>query len=504
MQPDSRTPTGLALDAKTMRRIRTGLIALGVVAVIVIAWLVVRTIHHDRVLGRWDELARLEHDYDISVQDDPLFEDPTGTYSERRDHYINALEAFLPRAEESDDALAPQVHYLIASLSTDQFYSARDPLQSDVREKAYAKAIQHWEILRDRYPDFQGNWMRFQPPGHTSIVRMVISTLEANHDWAKQNFAREVAPEQDVVVVLRTERGDMRLGLYSKEAPELAKRFLARVVNGEYDGTSFYAKEDTGSADEPVERTIRGLDARSRGLAPFDADAVRPLATDVPPEDPVIPAPSRFSVAAAKGVVAAWHDPHDLYDGAAAILLCVDRSPAVDSMFSPLGRLLDEPSRATASRIFEGKTWYDQTEPPKNLKEIGTFLRAPVVVVKALAYRDGKLILPEGTPSASRVPPEASEETLEGMKRDQYLKEPPAEPAPPKKSAPGDEGAGGEKGAGEGHEGSTPGPGKPSDQGPAPGGEKAPGASDAPPPPTDGEKGPEGDHGAGETPGDGN
>ena len=50
----------------------------------------------------------------------------------------------------------------------------------------------------------------------------------------------EAEPPQGPQVLLLTSMGDIKIGLYEKEAPETVKNFLAYVNEGYYDGTIFH------------------------------------------------------------------------------------------------------------------------------------------------------------------------------------------------------------------------------------------------------------------------
>ncbi len=50
----------------------------------------------------------------------------------------------------------------------------------------------------------------------------------------------EAEPPKGPQVLLSTSMGDMKIGLYEKEAPETVKNFLAYVNEGYYDGTIFH------------------------------------------------------------------------------------------------------------------------------------------------------------------------------------------------------------------------------------------------------------------------
>ena len=217
MEPEVHMPEERPFDAALFKRYRWVLIAVGILGLAVLVYFLMQAFGEEKANARWDELTQIQQRFEPELGQDPIFEDPAGVYTARRDRYAKALEAFLPRAEEADDALAPHVNYLIAKTYTDQFYASQDPVEGEARERYYQLAKKYWEILRDRYPDFQSNWLMFAPTGHGSTTRMVLTVLEANYNWTKEHFPTAKTPSEDPVVVLRTERGDLHIGLYDPE-----------------------------------------------------------------------------------------------------------------------------------------------------------------------------------------------------------------------------------------------------------------------------------------------
>ncbi|MHC5012857.1 MAG: hypothetical protein ACYTG6_18250, partial [Planctomycetota bacterium] len=251
MQPQSRkapdaSPT--RVDADHVRKI---VIAVVVVALGALAFLIARELSKAGVTSRWDDFDKLQEAYEPGFEQDPLFADPMGEYRRRRDLYIEKLEAFLEEtATQEDDALAPHVHWLIAKVCADQLISMKDVLDFEERRPYYERAARHLETIRDEYPDHQMNWTAFAPSGHATMTRMFLAKLAENRAWEEAHLPTAQEPGSDVVVLIRTERGDMRMGLYGAEAPELAKLFLDRARRGEYDGTAFFAKIDSSIGPE--------------------------------------------------------------------------------------------------------------------------------------------------------------------------------------------------------------------------------------------------------------
>jgi len=438
MEPQVRTDAQDGLDPALIRKIKLALIAIGVIGVGVLVYFIVREVRQAAVGERWDEFARIQSEYELGdMSQDPLFEGgPDTTYFQRRNDYIATLEAFLPAAEDQDDALAPQVHWLIAKLSADQVISLKDELDVEKRAALWEKARDHMQVIVEQYPDFQTNWTLFAPTGHTNLSRAFLATVAANVGWEKQHLPSAKAPASDPVVVIRTERGDLHMGLYREDAKALTDLFLERAVRGEYDGTAFYAKTDRTRGETSLEHSLRAGHPATRDAKPFEREASSAFADEEYGD--LLPANSRHLIPAERGIVLAWHDPATIYDGAQTFLVAQQRSPLLDYDYSPIGKLLDDASLATLDRIFEGEAWRDDvlaTTPVDEEAAVADFLQAPVKIVKVLVYEGGALRTPD-TEAPTRAAVEADEKTLAGLKPDAYLVAPPERPAPPVPEAP--------------------------------------------------------------------
>jgi len=480
MHSDPLSPTHEGLSPTTVKRIKWGLVALGVLGVALVVFLVAREIHQENVTKRWDDLARIKEQYESSLPMEPLLSRPDPAAHETRDRYIAALEAFIQaHADEADDALLPHTHWLVAKVAADQLMSMRNVLDLAKRRPYYERIIEHLKVLRDDFPDFQTNWLEFAPQGQTSLTRAFLETMQANLAWEEKYFPKPHEPKQDVVVLVRTERGDMRFGLYSDLAPELTRLFLDRAVRGEYDGTAFFAKVDDGTDDAPRERSIRAGHPSTRGAEPFDRKAAQAFTEDVP-HDPMMPEMARYRITMDRGVVAAWHDPTTDYDGSPVFLVLTGRSPQLDHLDTPMGALLDDASRATADRIFAGDTWGSSNDAGTHDDTLAQILQAPVPIVKVLVYEDGTLREPAAGTAPDRAPLDPSEKSLGTVKPDAYLAEPPTPPAPP--PGPEEGGTGTDSGSAPKDTGTPKTPGTPgaSDAPGAPGAPDAPGAPGAP------------------------
>jgi cyclophilin family peptidyl-prolyl cis-trans isomerase len=444
-RPQQRTPAPSTLTPARTNQVRLLLIGGIGLAVLVLGFFVWRELRSQKSTSRWDDLDELQERYEPGFRQDPYFEDPAAEYRRRRDGYIRQLEAFLPRAREEDDALAPHVHWLIARAAADQVVALKDVTDASVRKPYYDRVIANLETIRDRYPEHPLNWPSLAPPGHATLTRMFLESMTSNLEWEQTHLPKDVAPAADPVVLVRTTRGDLRLGVYAEQAPAAVQLFLERARRGDYDGTAFFTKADVKRGpDDPLEQTIRGGLAATRGAPPFDVTAHAAFA-DATSYEPLLPAESRWRVPHAAGTVSVWHEPADAYDGSPVFVVCVERSPMLDYEHTPIGRLLDDASRATARRIFESTLWRDDPRvmaEPGEVRAVLDYFQAPVEIVKVLVYEGGALLAPLGEPAPSKAAAEESEQRLDAVKADQYRVPAPTRPLPP----PPDEGAAGDAG----------------------------------------------------------
>ncbi len=273
----------------------------------------------------------------------------------------------------------------------------------------------------------------FRPLGEANLTQRFLRTLEANVKWEAENLPKAREPETDTVVVVRTTRGDLRFGLYREDAPELVDLFLERAVRGDYDGTAFFAKTDTKSDGVQEEATIRGGHLVSWGARPFDREQHQTFAQQENPGR-LLPAATRWLLPHERGMVVAWHQPSDEYDGSRIFAVLTARSPMLDYRYSPIGKLLDDASRATADRIFAGEVWRDDLTVDIGTAEgrdVADFLQAPVKIEKVLVFDKGTLREPGAKVGPNRATPDDTERTLDGLTADAYLADPPTRPTAP-------------------------------------------------------------------------
>jgi hypothetical protein len=177
-------------------------------------------------------------------------------------------------------------------------------------------------------------------------------------------------------------------------------------------------------------------------VAPFDKAASLAFAEEEYAD--LLPAPTRHLMPIDRGLVCAWHDPATDYDGPQAFFVAMQRSPQLDYVFSPIGKLTDTASQETADRIFAGDVWRDDTtigDSPEDDRKVADFLQAPVAIVKVLVYDgSGTLVEPEEV-GPHKKPVDETEASLDALTPDAYRVEPPKKPAPPPPPPPGgDEG----------------------------------------------------------------
>ena len=445
MEPRAAQQDEALLTPAQVRLVKIAVAAAVVIGLGVLAFFIFRALRRDEVSSRWDEFAAIQAEYEpTDFRQDPLLEGVGDPYRSRRARYIERLEELLAKDVAGlEDALAPQVHWLLAKLSADQVMSMKDELDVQKRRVHWERAREHLGILRDDYPDFHLNWRMFAPESESSLTRRFLRTVRANLDWEKKNLPSERDPQDDVVVVLRTTRGDMRFGLYRNEALDLVELLLERVTRGEYDGTAFFAKTDTKQDGEQEQGTIRGGHRPTWDAKPFERKQHVSFAE---PENPgtVMPSSSRWLIPHTRGVVAAWHEPTDEYDGSQQLLVVTARSPLLDYVYTPIGKLLDEASLATADRIYAAEAWRDDLDVDLGSddgRKVADFLQVPVTIVKALVYENGTLREPASEPRPNRAEVDESERSLETLVADAYVAkapERPEPPAPPESSAEGD------------------------------------------------------------------
>lgn len=434
----SASPVPVAPSAFSPGRVKLVVGAVLVLIVAVLAYFFVRAMGEEKTRARWDRLAALRDAYEPNQ--DPFAPDTGGQTRRQRETYIERLTAFLDTdAKAADDALEPYVRWLIAKASGDVLFAMRDVPDFAQRKPHYDRAIDQLTILRDRFPDFPANWNQFAPPGEASSIRMFLKTMEANRKFEESNLPKDRAPPTDVVLLLRTERGDVRLPMYSEDAPEAVGALLKKAREGRFDGTAFYEKIDRGTSAEPEEAWVRAGDPATRGAKPYDRAATAAFGKGKPGEQ-ILPAPSRYRLPLQRGMIVAWHPTEEEYDETGEFLVLARRSPKMDYSYTPLGKAVDVASLETLDRLFAGKVWgtekkdEKQDEKGDDKSDAGDVLQAPVKIVKALVYKGGTLW--EGadvTPIPERVAPDESEKALSTLKVDQYKVEPPAPPATEKK-----------------------------------------------------------------------
>ena len=479
-------------------------IAAAVVVVGLLAWgaLAIRgELNESKAEERWDELARIQADREEPGGRDWMRPSQPADVAQRREH-VQRLEDYL--AKNADDpAVAPHVHFLIASLLRAQVLGLGNTATFETRRPLYDAAEEHLRAIQDRFPDFSMNREQFKPSGHRSLTDLMLERIREERRWDETHGLRPVEPDADVVILLRTTAGDVRLRPFLAESPKHAKAFIDRVCKGALDGTAIFAREgdvippnESPNRETSGETWVRGGDARTRAAKPDEKpdDAARAKWGTQTPGDPLPPEPARWHVQHVRGVVTSWHDPVDEDDDPEQFLLVVRDSADLDLRHTPFAKATEEPSLQTLDRIFSKRTFRQErpditTDPEKG--KLADQFRDPVRMVKALVYEKGAL---KDCHDAAKV--DASEKRLDTLVKDATLvkepEKPPAPPAPP--AAPGAPPAPGAMEGMDSDPGSPDG-GPPMDEAPPMGDPGSPGT-----PPMDGEP-PMGEPGMAETPG---
>lgn len=433
MDVESPTPPVLPLAAGWGARLRWILVALAALGLGALAWLIFRAADEDKRSERWDQYGELRR---RNEGEEMFFSGSEPLYQMMRDDYVRKLEEFLKAIEEqaAQDALAPQVRWRVVKTEGESLISMRDVLDVAKRIPHADRAIRHLEAIQEKYPDFPLNWGgSFAPPNFANQTRRLLQWFRDNKAWEQEWLPKDTPAETGVTVVLRTERGDLRLGLYTKDAPAATARFLAHVQAGRYDGTAFVARVDQSAGGETTVAAVRGGDPRATDVKPYDRQDHLRFASDAGLEG-MLPDESRNRILHVRGVLTTWHGD-ETYDDPQQLLLVVRDSPGLNYRHTPIGRLLDAASLATLDRLYAAKPWRDDpvvAADTGSLAALKDLFQAPAKIVKALAYgQDGALLTGTVPAAPTKAAADESEKTLAGLKPDAYQVKPPDPPAPP-------------------------------------------------------------------------
>jgi cyclophilin family peptidyl-prolyl cis-trans isomerase len=428
-------PTAIVGASKNVRLAVAGVLVLAVAGT---AWWIFGHVKEGRSVDRWQRLDDVESArVDLSAR--TWLEVPMSADAARakREH-VEKLEALL--AEDGDDpAFAAHVRALLANLELTLALGLGDAADPAEVAAHRAKAKEHLTVLADKYPDVPINRDRFKPvfaqdPANRdrapsdaqapSVARLLLRKIDEDTTWLAAHGRKPVEPDADPIVLLRTDRGDLRLRVYSTVAPNLVKGFLDHVSKGDYDDTLLFEKRD-----EPDEGWLRGGDPRAKLADPSKAtDEQRKTWGQPTPADPLAPEDSRNLVSHKKGIVSAWHPPgDDLGEDPSQFLLVTKDSTRLDAEFAPFARV--EPvSIPTLEQMFSAPLHGTKGDSLEG--KLREQLERPIRIVKAFVYDKGAIRATDA-PRASE-----SEKRLDAVKVDEYKREPPAPPAVPPTGAP--------------------------------------------------------------------
>jgi cyclophilin family peptidyl-prolyl cis-trans isomerase len=391
----------------------------GGLGVLVLGWVVLQAVRDAEAESRWEDLWRIDRERDRAT-DRSWLRDVQPTTIAERDEYIERLEKFL-REENVDPGVAAQVHARLVNLQLEQVLAHSTRGTFELRRPRYEAAAHHLNELIDRYPDSPLVRSQYQPSGYVSEAHRLLATIEKNRAFDEKHGLRDVEPDADPVVLLRTDRGDLRLRFFGSDAKEHVRRFVERVCAGGLDGTKIFRKDDSDA-----ETTLRGGDRRtSKADATLDDRATWGEPTEAPP---VADEPARHRIVHRRGVVTAWHESSISEDDPEQFAIVVGDSPALDHENTPFAKAADAASLATIDRIFSERTFRqeqpDLTGDPKK-RAIADQLVTPVTIKKALVYEKGVL---STCHDATKV--RETEKRLETVVPDEDLAAAPPTPPP--------------------------------------------------------------------------
>ncbi len=434
------------MDSNRLRLIIIGVVAL---AVLGFGYALFTAIQKEGKQERWDILDKLRREGEPPPDRDPLWFGSGQPLSPERAVYIRRLENFLEKtAKETDDALEPQTRYIIAKTIADHLLSNPGLIDMAERGQYYEQAVAHLESIRDDFPDFPLNWTMLSREGFNSLTREFLTWLESNQKWESEHMLRAREPNKDLRVVIRTNRGDLLVGLYTELAPKWTAAFTKRAIAGEYDGTAFFSKRQIGEGELTEDHTVRAGGAMSRGLQDFDVEGHKKL-TEETVRSGNLPEESRNAIPHTAGIMTVWHDPADEYDSDEQFMLCAADSPLLNYKYTPVGKLLDEDgfnSTETLKRIFASDTWSADKDvrDDTSLRGLLDLFQAPAQIVKVLVFEAGSLQEPPEGASPTKAQIEDKERALSSIEEDRYktdMPTPPEKDEPKKGDEPKDDGA---------------------------------------------------------------
>jgi len=367
----SREPPATPSRARALLPMWVGGAALAVVAAVV----VVRAIAGGDVDTRFQELWGR-----FSEAEAPL------RRAESAATAIERLEALLPQLR---DSRAHAYGLWLAAIARYAEAFTPDKLSSDERTANLRKSLAHLDALRGAAFDesllAKNRW--FSGADQTPIDAL-SERVRNDLAWSEAHPYVEPRPADDVVVVLRTSKGDVHLQLFRDLAPRHVENFLDLARKGTYNGTAFHFLN--GGTADPL--GLMGGDPYSF----FYNDPKKKLhilrwgtgglGFDIPPEE------SRLKIRHRRGIVTSQRVPNADWDNAVQFQICTASNPGLDRIHTPFAVVVE--GMAVLDAIIKSALTASQNAIYKDDADFRSrstrdLLTEPVWIYKAIVYRGG-------------------------------------------------------------------------------------------------------------------
>ncbi len=236
--------------------------------------------------------------------------------------------------------------------------------------------------LKERFPEAPILRVRSFDSETTPLLSHIEAFSRARREFAAAHKVERPAPDASYVARIETSEGEMKVVFFREQAPAHFEAFLRHAKSGAFNGTRIYLVRpgewieggggDFTRNDDPKDD---GEDDAARALPPADAARAR----------------VRHTRGTVTSVPLLSGDQSDRF----AIVLQEER-PEFDGVRSPIGELLDEPSRQVADRIASRLTygrdpvWTGRRQASAHPNTPST----PITIWRTSIFREG--VLDEG------------------------------------------------------------------------------------------------------------